>query len=196
MPLIHKRLYLWSQILIMRILKLLFSMFSLFLAPKPLDAQVKSIYDIKVEALDGGQIDLSKYKGKKILIVNTASKCGYTPQYKNLEALYEKYKDKVVVIGFPSNNFMFQEPGDSKEIRSFCTKNYGVTFPMAAKIDVKGKDMHPLYVWLTQKKYNQFSDNTVKWNFQKYLLDEHGKLLQVFAPGVDPMSEELTQYLR
>ncbi|MEN9339047.1 MAG: hypothetical protein RIQ62_359 [Bacteroidota bacterium] len=180
----------------MRILKLLFSMFSLFLAPKPLDAQVKSIYDIKVEALDGGQIDLSKYKGKKILIVNTASKCGYTPQYKNLEALYEKYKDKVVVIGFPSNNFMFQEPGDSKEIRSFCTKNYGVTFPMAAKIDVKGKDMHPLYVWLTQKKYNQFSDNTVKWNFQKYLLDEHGKLLQVFAPGVDPMSEELTQYLR
>ena len=91
---------------------------------------------------------------------------------------------------------MFQEPGDSKEIRSFCTKNYGVTFPMAAKIDVKGKDMHPLYVWLTQKKYNQFSDNTVKWNFQKYLLDEHGKLLQVFAPGVDPMSEELTQYLR
>jgi glutathione peroxidase len=171
-------------------------MFSLFLAPKPLDAQVKSIYDIKVEALDGGQIDLSKYKGKKILIVNTASKCGYTPQYKNLEALYEKYKDKVVVIGFPSNNFMFQEPGDSKEIRSFCTKNYGVTFPMASKIDVKGKDMHPLYVWLTQKKYNQFSDNTVKWNFQKYLLDEHGKLLQVFAPGVDPMSEDLTQYLR
>jgi glutathione peroxidase len=171
-------------------------MFSLFLAPKPLDAQVKSIYDIKVEALDGGQIDLSKYKGKKILIVNTASKCGYTPQYKNLEALYEKYKDKVVVIGFPSNNFMFQEPGDSKEIRSFCTKNYGVTFPMASKIDVKGKDMHPLYVWLTQKKYNQFSDNSVKWNFQKYLLDEHGKLLQVFAPGVDPMSEEVTQYLR
>ena len=196
MPLIHKRLYLWSQIIIMRIFKLLFSMFSLFLAPKPLDAQVKSIYDIKVEALDGGQIDLSKYKGKKILIVNTASKCGYTPQYKNLEALYEKYKDKVVVIGFPSNNFMFQEPGDSKEIRSFCTKNYGVTFPMAAKIDVKGKDMHPLYVWLTQKKYNQFSDNSVKWNFQKYLLDEHGKLLQVFAPGVDPMSEEVTQYLR
>lgn len=171
-------------------------MFSLFLAPKPLDAQVKSIYDIKVEALDGGQIDLSKYKGKKILIVNTASKCGYTPQYKNLEALYEKYKDKVVVIGFPSNNFMFQEPGDSKEIRSFCSKNYGVTFPMAAKIDVKGKDMHPLYVWLTQKKYNQFSDNTVKWNFQKYLLDEHGKLLQVFSPGVDPMSEEVTQYLQ
>ncbi len=171
-------------------------MFSLFLAPKPLDAQVKSIYDIKVEALDGGQIDLSTYKGKKILIVNTASKCGYTPQYKNLEALYEKYKDKVVVIGFPSNNFMFQEPGDSKEIRSFCSKNYGVTFPMAAKIDVKGKDMHPLYVWLTQKKYNQFSDNTVKWNFQKYLLDEHGKLLQVFSPGVDPMSEEVTQYLQ
>ncbi|MBP6625631.1 MAG: glutathione peroxidase [Chitinophagaceae bacterium] len=166
-------------------------MFSFFFAPKALDAQIKSIYDFKVDALEGGSIDLAAYKGKKILIVNTASKCGYTPQYEGLEKLYEKYKNNLVVIGFPANNFMFQEPGENAEIKTFCQKNYGVTFPMAAKISVKGKKMHPLYVWLTQKKYNQFSDNSVKWNFQKYLIDEKGNLVGVFAPGVDPMSEEI-----
>ncbi len=170
---------------------ILLLMLSFFSSPKALDAQINSIYDINIEALDGGAINLSKYKGKKILIVNTASKCGYTPQYEGLEKLYEKYKEKLVVIGFPSNNFMFQEPGDAKKIRDFCTKNYGVTFPMAAKIDVKGKDMHPLYVWLTQKKYNAYSDNAVKWNFQKYLIDEKGKLVNMFAPGVEPMSAEV-----
>ena len=167
-------------------------MFSFFFSPKPLDAQTKSIYDIKIEGLEGGTIDLSKYKGKKILIVNTASKCGYTPQYEGLEELYKKYKDKLVVIGFPSNDFLFQEPGNAKTIREFCTKNYGVSFPMAAKIDVKGKKMHPLYVWLTQKKYNNFSDNSVKWNFQKYLLDEKGNLIHVFPPGTEPTSNEVT----
>lgn len=141
--------------------------------------------------MDGGTIDLSKYKGKKILIVNTASKCGYTPQYEALQKLYNQYKDRLVIIGLPSNNFMFQEPGSNADIKSFCQKNYGVTFPMAAKIAVKGKNMHPLYVWLTQKKYNQFSDNSVKWNFQKYLIDENGKLVAVFAPGTDPMSDEV-----
>lgn len=166
-----------------------------FSSPKTLDAQTKSIYDFKVEALDGGTIDLSKYKGKKILIVNTASKCGYTPQYEGLEKLYEKYKDKLVIIGFPANNFLFQEPGDNNEIKTFCQKNYGVTFPMASKISVKGKKMHPLYVWLTQKKYNNFSDNSVKWNFQKYLIDESGKLIAVFAPSVEPMSDEITSKL-
>ena len=166
-------------------------MLSYFFSPKPLDAQVKSIYDFKIEALDGGTIDLSKYKGKKILLVNTASKCGYTPQYEDLQKLYEKYKDKLVVIGFPCNDFMFQEPGDAAKIREFCTKNYGVTFPMSAKIDVKGKHMHPLYVWLTQKKDNGFSDNSVKWNFQKYLIDEKGNLVEVFSPGVEPMSSEV-----
>ncbi|GBL36262.1 glutathione peroxidase [Filimonas sp.] len=170
---------------------ILFLMLSFFLSPRSLSAQTQSVYDIQIEALDGGTIDLTKYKGKKILIVNTASKCGYTPQYEGLEKLYEKYKEKLVVIGFPSNNFMFQEPGDAKKIRDFCTKNYGVTFPMAAKIDVKGKEMHPLYVWLTQKKYNHYSDNSVKWNFQKYLLDEKGNLVNMFAPGVEPMSEEV-----
>lgn len=166
-------------------------MFTFLFAPKALDAQLKSIYDFKVEALEGGQIDFSKYKGKKILIVNTASKCGYTPQYEALQKLYERYQGQLVIVGFPANNFMFQEPGDNAEIRNFCQKNYGVTFPMAAKISVKGKKMHPLYVWLTQKKYNGFSDNSVKWNFQKYLLDENGKLVAVFAPGTDPLSEEI-----
>lgn len=166
-------------------------MFSFLFAPKALDAQTKSIYDFKIESLEGGTIDLSKYKGKKILIVNTASKCGYTPQYEALQKLYNQFKDRLVIIGFPSNNFMFQEPGSNADIKSFCQKNYGVTFPMAAKIAVKGKDMHPLYVWLTQKKYNQFSDNSVKWNFQKYLIDENGKLVAVFAPGTDPMSDEV-----
>lgn len=168
-------------------------MLSFFFAPKALDAQIKSVYDFKVDGLEGGSINLSTYKGKKILIVNTASKCGYTPQYEGLEKLYEQNKDKLVIIGFPANNFMFQEPGDNAEIKTFCQKNYGVTFPMAAKISVKGKKMHPLYVWLTQKKYNHYSDNSVKWNFQKYLIDEKGNLVGVFAPGVDPLSEEMTK---
>jgi glutathione peroxidase len=171
---------------------ILLLMLSLFLSPAPLDAQIKSVYDVKVDALDGGKINLSDYKGKKMLIVNTASKCGYTPQYEALQTLSEKYKEKLVVIGFPCNNFMFQEPGDAEKIREFCSKNYGVSFPMAAKIDVKGKNMHPLYVWLTQKKYNNFSDNSVKWNFQKYLIDETGKLIEVFEPGVDPLSDRIT----
>jgi glutathione peroxidase len=172
-------------------ISILLCMFSYFLSPKPLDAQTKTVYDINIEALDGGSINLANFKGKKILIVNTASKCGYTPQYEGLEKLYEKYKGKLVIVGFPSNDFLFQEPDDAKKIREFCTKNYGVTFPMAAKIEVKGKNMHPLYVWLTQKKYNTYSDNTVKWNFQKYLIDEKGNLVNMFAPGVDPMSDDI-----
>jgi glutathione peroxidase len=171
-------------------------MFSFLFAPKALDAQIKSIYDFKIESLDGGTIDLAKYKGKKILIVNTASKCGYTPQYEGLEKLYEKYKDNLVIIGFPSNNFLFQEPGTSAEIKQFCSSKYNVTFPMAVKIDVKGKNMNPLYVWLTQKKYNHFSDNSVKWNFQKYLIDEKGNLIAVFEPKVEPMSDEIISALK
>ncbi len=150
-----------------------------------------SIYDFKVKALDGGMIDFSKFKGKKILIVNTASKCGNTPQYEGLERLYKKYNDKLVIVGFPANNFMQQEPGSNEEIAEFCKKNYGVSFPMAAKISVKGKSQAPLYTWLTEKKYNQVQSSTVKWNFQKYLLDENGALIHVYAPGTDPESEEV-----
>jgi len=132
---------------------------------------ITSIYDFKVEGLEGGSINLGKYKGKKMLIVNTASKCGYTPQYKDLEALYEKYKDKLVIVGFPANNFAWQEPGSNAEIKDFCEKNYGVTFPMAAKISVKGKNMAPIYHWLTHKEENGVMDATISWNFNKFLLN-------------------------
>lgn len=156
----------------------------------------KNIYDFKINGLEGGVIDFAAFKGKKIMIVNTASKCGFTPQYEELETLYKNYQDKLVLIGFPSNNFLFQEPGDNQSIAAFCKKNYGVTFPMAEKINVKGKNKHPIYVWLTQKKYNHFSDNKVKWNFQKYLLNENGKLIAIFAPNVKPLSEEITSLIK
>jgi glutathione peroxidase len=173
---------------------LLIMLFGLF-ATKYINAQKvpASIYDFKVTALDGSVIDFSKYKGKKILIVNTASKCGYTPQYEGLEKLYESKKNNLVIIGFPANNFLFQEPGDNKTIATFCQKNYGVTFPMAEKISVKGKNMHPLYIWLTSKKYNHVSDNSVKWNFQKYLIDEKGNFVNSFGSGVAPDSAELLE---
>jgi glutathione peroxidase len=152
----------------------------------------KSIYDFKVTALDGGTIDFAKFKGKKILIVNTASECGFTPQYEGLEALYEKYKDKLVIVGFPANNFGGQEPGTNDEIKTFCKKNYGVTFPMAEKVSVKGDDMAPIYKWLTSKAENGVLDAEIKWNFNKFLLDENGKMLYYFESKVTPMSEEIT----
>jgi len=152
----------------------------------------KSIYDFKVEALDGSTIDFSAYIGKKILIVNTASKCGYTPQYKELEDLYEKYKNKLVIVGFPANNFGAQEPGTNTEIKEFCQKNYGVSFPMAAKVSVKGDDTAPIYQWLCNKNQNGVLDAEIKWNFGKFLLDEKGKLLNYFPSKVTPLSEEIT----
>lgn len=155
----------------------------------------KSIYDFKVDALDGGTIDFSAFKGKKILIVNTASKCGYTPQYKELEELYEKYKDKLVIVGFPANNFGGQEPGTNAEIKEFCKKNYGVSFPMAAKVSVKGDDTAPIYQWLCNKSQNGVLDAEIKWNFGKFLLDEHGRLLNYFPSKVTPLSEEITSKL-
>jgi glutathione peroxidase len=155
----------------------------------------KSIYDFKVEALDGGTIDFAKYKGKKILVVNTASKCGYTPQYEGLEKLYEKYQDKLVIIGFPANNFGGQEPGTNTEIKEFCKKNYGVTFPMAAKVSVKGDDTAPIFKWLCSKTENGVLDAEIKWNFGKFLLDENGHLITYFPSKVEPMSEELTSKL-
>lgn len=163
-------------------------------APKQTQQAVfeKSIYDFKVEALEGGTIDFAGFKGKKILIVNTASKCGYTPQYKELEALYEKYKDKLVIVGFPANNFGRQEPGTNTEIKAFCEKNYGVSFPMAAKVSVKGDDMAPIYQWLTQKSQNGVLDAEIKWNFNKFLIDENGKMIAYFPSKVSPVSEEIT----
>ncbi len=155
----------------------------------------KSIYDFKVEGLEGGSIDFSKFKGKKILIVNTASKCGYTKQYEGLQKLYDTYKDKLVIVGFPANNFGGQEPGTNDTIAAFCKRNYGVTFPMAAKISVKGDDIAPIYKWLTSKTENGLMDAEIKWNFGKFLLDERGNLINYFPTKVEPMSEEVTSKL-
>lgn len=155
----------------------------------------KSIYDFNVDALDGSTINFSAFKGKKILIVNTASKCGYTPQYEGLQKLYDSYKDKLVIVGFPANNFGGQEPGTNSEIKEFCKKNYGVTFPMAAKVSVKGDDMAPIFRWLTSKAENGVLDAEIKWNFGKFLLDEKGKLIEYFPSKVEPMSNEITSKL-
>lgn len=152
-----------------------------------------SIYDFRVTAIDGGIIDVSRFKGKKILIVNTASLCGYTAQYAELETLHQRYKNKLVVIGFPSNNFLFQEPGSNEKIAKFCETEYHITFPMAAKISVKGFRIAPIYTWLTQKKYNGFADSKVKWNFQKYLINEEGKLTHIFLTKVPPLDHTIIE---
>lgn len=157
--------------------------------------QHQSIYDFKVPALGGDSIDFAAFKGKKILIVNTASKCGFTPQYEGLEQLYQQYKDRLVVIGFPCNNFLSQEPGSNEKIKAFCTKNYGVSFPMAAKVSVKGKNMAPVYKWLCNKSENGILDAKVTWNFNKFLLDEKGKIIAWFPSKVTPMSAEITDKL-
>lgn len=154
-----------------------------------------SIYDFKVAGLDGNEIDFSKFKGKKIMIVNTASKCGLTPQYEGLQQLYDKYKDKLVIIGFPANNFGGQEPGGKTEIAEFCKKNYGVTFPMADKISVKGDDMAPIYKFLEEEAAKKGLADPVKWNFGKFLVDEKGNLIATFAPKTLPMSDEILKYL-
>ena len=154
-----------------------------------------SIYDFKVPGLMGGEIDFSKFKGKKILIVNTASKCGNTPQYEGLEKLYESYKDKLVIVGFPANNFGAQEPGSNDEIAEFCKKNYGVTFPMAEKISVKGDDIAPLYKWLVSEAAKKGFNDPITWNFTKFLVDEKGQLVTVFNAKTQPMSDEVLKYL-
>lgn len=155
-----------------------------------------NVYQFKVPSIDGDTIDFSKFKGKKILIVNTASKCGYTPQYAELEKLHKAYGSKLVIIGFPANNFGGQEPGSNAEINDFCQKNYGVSFTMAEKVSVKGEDIHPLFKWLTSKSDNGVMDAEIKWNFTKFLLDEKGKLITVYPSKVSPMSEEITKQLQ
>ena len=154
-----------------------------------------SIYDFKVEGLDGNNIDFSKYKGQKIMIVNTASKCGNTPQYEGLESLYKQYKGKLVIIGFPANNFGGQEPGTSSEIQEFCKQNYGVTFPMADKISVKGDNTHELYKYLKEQAVVKGFTDPVTWNFGKFLINEKGELIATFSPKTQPMSEEILKYL-
>lgn len=153
-------------------------------------------YDIKINALSGEPIDLNVFKGKKILIVNVASKCGFTPQYKDLQTLFEKYGDQLMIIGVPCNQFGAQEPGTNEEIATFCEKNYGVSFLITEKLDVKGKDQHPLYQWLTQKDLNGVADSEVKWNFHKYLINEEGELIESYGSRVNPLSEEITKHLK
>ena len=155
----------------------------------------KSIYDIKIEGIDGGTIDLNQYKGKKILFVNVASKCGFTKQYDGLQELSEKYDDKLVVIGLPCNQFGAQEPGQNNEIKSFCKVNFGVDFPLTDKIDVKGDNQHPIYDWLTSKENNGKVNSSVKWNFQKYLVDEEGRLIDFFYSTTTPMSTKITKLI-
>mgnify|MGYP003583581792 FL=1 len=157
----------------------------------------ETIYQFKVKDLEGNDFDFASLKGKKILVVNTASKCGLTPQYKDLQAIYDQYKDKnFVIVGFPANNFASQEPGTNEEIGAFCERNYGVTFPMMAKISVKGDDMDAVYKFLTQKAKNGLQDSEVEWNFQKYLINENGELVKVFAPKTLPTDPEIVNWIK
>ena len=155
-----------------------------------------SIYDFKLPGLDGQEINFADFKGKKILIVNTASECGYTPQYADLENLYGQYSDKLVIVGFPANNFGGQEPGTNEEIAAFCKKNYGVSFPMAEKVSVAGDDIHPLFSFLINEAKNKgIEDPVIKWNFTKFLVDEKGQLVTVFSHKINPMSDDLLKHL-
>ena len=155
-----------------------------------------SLYNIEINSISGEKINLADYKGKKILFVNVASECGFTPQYEGLQELYELYKDKLMVIGVPSNQFGGQEPGTATEIQSFCKINFGVTFLITEKVDVKGDKQHPLYAWLTQKEQNGVKNSSVKWNFQKYLVDENGKLIDYYFSLTKPMSRKITKHLK
>jgi glutathione peroxidase len=156
----------------------------------------KTIFDYKVESLEGKEINFADFKGKKILIVNTASECGFTPQYSDLEELSKKYANNLVVVGFPANNFGGQEPGSNAEIGSFCEKNFGVTFPMAAKVSVKGNDIAPIFQFLTEKDLNGVKNTAILWNFTKFLIDENGHLIDSFISTTKPTSESITKYLK
>ena len=156
----------------------------------------KTIFDYKVESLEGQEINFADFKGKKISVVNTASECGFTPQYADLEKLSKEYSDKLVVVGFPANNFGGQEPGSNAEIGSFCEKNFGVTFPMAAKVSVKGDDTAPIFKYLTEKDLNGVKNTAILWNFTKFLIDENGHLIDSFISTTKPTSESITKYLK
>lgn len=173
---------------------ILIVLFSTIIGNFQINAQ--SIHQFKVTDIEGKEFDFASLKGKKIMVVNTASKCGLTPQYEQLEELYKLYKDSnFVIVGFPANNFMSQEPGTDDEIAEFCQKNYGVSFPMMSKISVKGDDMHEIYRFLTEEEINGVESSEVKWNFQKYLLDERGKLVKVIGPRTLPTDPEIIQWI-
>lgn len=150
-----------------------------------------SFYEFTMKDLNGDVVDFSNFKGKKVMVVNVASKCGYTPQYEELQKLYAKHSDKIVILGFPANNFGGQEPGSNEEIKSFCSENYGVTFPMFEKVSVKGFDKHPIYRWLTDANLNGWNNEEPSWNFCKYILNEKGELINYFPSKVSPLDQEI-----
>lgn len=168
---------------------------TLLLTALLLFSTTNTIHTFEFKTIDGKSMSFSAFKGKKILIVNTASKCGYTPQYEDLEALYKQYSSKLVIVGFPANNFGGQEPGTNSDINNFCKKNYGVTFIMASKVSVKGSDMDPLFKWLTTQENPDFTGD-IRWNFEKFLLDENGKLIHRFRSGTNPLDKDLTNALK
>lgn len=176
------------------ILVSIFAIYS-FRNKKPVSDNLPSIYDynIQIKDIDGNKIDFNKFKGKKLLLVNVASKCGFTPQYEDLQKLNEKYKEKLTIVGLPCNQFKDQEPGTNAEIKNFCSLNYGVTFLITEKIDVKGENQHPIYQWLTNKSKNGLKDSSVKWNFQKYLLDENGRLIDFYYSITKPLSDSIVK---
>ena len=174
---------------------ILITLSSTFEVTKNLDVP-ESFYGFSMKSIDGETISFEQYKGKKVLLVNVASKCGFTPQYEDLQKLHELYGNKVAILGFPANNFGSQEPGSNEEIALFCSSNYGVNFQMFEKISVKGDDMHPLYQWLTNEKYNGWNNEAPSWNFCKYLVDENGKLVAFFPSKVEPLSDELLSKIK
>jgi glutathione peroxidase len=161
---------------------------------KQKDLRMKSIYDFEVKDIDGNDVKLEQFKGKVVMIVNVASKCGFTPQYEGLQKIYSQYKDRgFVILGFPANNFLSQEPGTNEEIKQFCSLNYNVTFPMFSKISVKGKDIAPLYIYLTEKKTNPEFPGKIGWNFNKFLIDREGNIVGRFGSRAKPVSDEVIQ---
>ena len=158
--------------------------------------ELKSFYDFQAQDIEGNIISMNDFKGKKVLVVNVASRCGYTPQYEGLQKLYEAYGDSLVVLGFPSNDFMWQEPGSNTEIKTFCKTNYGVTFPMFSKIHVKDRKQHPIYDWLSDSKLNGWNDDSPSWNFNKYLLDENGAIIELYGADVKPLDTLITRNLQ
>lgn len=170
--------------------------FAVIAAHTSFSQDMKTLHDFSATTIEGETLDLSKFKGKKLLVVNTASKCGLTPQYEDLQKLYDEFGgDNFEIIGFPANNFMKQEPGSDEKIAAFCSKNYGVSFTMMSKIDVKGKDIHPIYEWLTKKDQNGVEDNKVGWNFQKYLIDEDGKYVRMISPKEKPYNDSVIAWI-
>ena len=177
----------------MKLINIFFFIFSFF--NSNVYSQSESFYDLNIKSIEGDNISFNSFKGKNVLIVNVASYCGFTRQYKALEQLYVKYKNDLVVIGVPCNQFGGQEPQDEKKIQEFCEKNYGVSFILTKKVDVKGSNQHPIYKWLTEKKLNGFSNSTVKWNFQKYFINKNGKLINYFLSTTSPISSKITSLI-